>query len=95
VNYASIKEEENGRSDLQRRIDDSVKMWEKLEEFSLCFKKYDRRLPTKEPIGAFTPIWINPVAASRWSTLEYHMKIKLTVDRYCHPGTPLLETSPP
>jgi hypothetical protein len=65
VNYASIKEEENGRADVQRRLDDSAKLWEKLEEFSSCFKKHDRRLPTSETPGAvFKPIWINPAAAS-------------------------------
>ena len=65
VNYASTKEEENGRSDVQRRLDDSAKMWEKLEEFSSCFKRHDRRLPAKRQADSpFTPIWINPPAAS-------------------------------
>lgn len=65
VNYASIKEEENGRADVQRRLDDSAKLWEKLEEFSSCFQKYDRRLPTRvNPDSVFKPIWINPAAAS-------------------------------
>jgi len=65
VNYASIKEEENGRADVQRRLDDSAKLWEKLEEFSSCFQKYDRRLPTSgKPDSVFKPIWINPAAAS-------------------------------
>jgi hypothetical protein len=61
-----MKEEENGRSDVQRRLDDSAKMWEKLEEFSSCFKTYDRRLPVKrQDDSPFTPIWINPPAASK------------------------------
>ena len=65
MNYASIKEEENGRADVQRRLDDSAKLWEKLEEFSSCFQKYDRRLPTRvNPDSVFKPIWINPAAAS-------------------------------
>jgi hypothetical protein len=65
VNYASIKEEDNGRSDMQRRLDDSAKMWEKLEEFISCFKKHDRRLPaSRQADSPFTPIWINPPAAS-------------------------------
>ena len=80
VNYASIKEEENGRADVQRRLDDSAKLWEKLEEFSSCFQKYDRRLPTSgNSDSVFKPIWINPAAASmrkllRW-TLEVYAKV--------------------
>lgn len=66
VNYASTKEEENGRSDIHKRLDDSAKMWEKLEEWSSCFKKHDRRLPASKPAGsAFEPIWINPTASSK------------------------------
>lgn len=66
VNYASTKEEEHGQSDVQRRLDDSTKMWAKLEEFAACFKMHDRRLPTRGHVNSgFAPIWINPTAASR------------------------------
>lgn len=78
VNYASTKEEENGRADVQRRLDDASKMWEKLEEFAECFKKHDRRLPTSERADSpFAPIWINPAAASGWYLSTNHAEMKL------------------
>lgn len=65
VNYASSKEEQNGHANLQQRLDHSVEMRAKLDEWRLCFEKYDRRLPTTSHANlAFQPMWINPPAAS-------------------------------
>lgn len=67
VNYASEKEEDNGRTSLQRRLDHSAEMWEKLQEWWLCFEKYNRRLPAlKQEDSAFDPIWVTPPAASMY-----------------------------
>lgn len=79
MNYASTKEEENGRSDIHKRLDDSAKMWEKLDEWSLCFKKHDRRLPTiKLADLPFKPIWINPTAASKANLCQLSVQQILT-----------------
>jgi hypothetical protein len=97
VNYASIKEEENGRADVQRRLDDSAKLWEKLEEFSSCFKKHDRRLPTSDtPDVVFKPIRINPAAASMANDCNL-CTIEQTLTRYRsrHPSHPLLQVASP
>lgn len=95
VNYASIKEEENGRADVQRRLDDSAKLWEKLEEFSSCFQKYDRRLPTSHNSDSvFKAIWINPAAASMSNDCNVYSEPTLTLPRSRHPSTPLFQTSP-
>jgi hypothetical protein len=96
VNYASIKEEENGRADVQRRLDDSAKLWQKLEEFSSCFQKYDRRLPTSDDPGfVFKSIWINPAAASMANDCNVSPEPTLTSCRSRHPSTPFLQTPPP
>jgi hypothetical protein len=96
VNYASIKEEENGRADVQRRLDDSAKLWQKLEEFSSCFQKYDRRLPTSDNSDSmFKPIWINPAAASMTSGRNRYSDRTLTSCRSRHPSTPFLQAPPP
>jgi hypothetical protein len=97
VNYASIKEEENGRADVQRRLDDSAKLWEKLEEFSSCFNKYDRRLPTSDNSDSvFKPIWINPAAASmNTNDCNRSSQRTLTSHRSRHPSDPLFQVTPP
>lgn len=96
VNYASIKEEENGRADVQRRLDDSAKLWQKLEEFSSCFQKYDRRLPTSDSSNSvFKPIWINPTAASM--TAEQHKSCvwMLTLRRSRHTSPAFFQAASP
>jgi hypothetical protein len=96
VNYASIKEEENGRADVQRRLDDSAKLWQKLEEFSSCFQKYDRRLPTSDNTeSVFKSIWVNPAAASMTSGCKRYSDRTLTSCRSRHPSPPLLQTTSP
>lgn len=65
VNYASTKEEQDGHGGLQRRLDHSVELRTKLDEWWVCFRKHNRRLPTASRANlAFEPIWINPPAAS-------------------------------
>jgi len=94
VNYASIKEEESGRADVQRRLDDSAKLWEKLEEFTSCFEKYDRRLPTSDkPDSVFKPIWINPAAASMASHCNRPFEWTLTSNRSRHSSNPLFQAA--
>jgi hypothetical protein len=96
VNYASIKEEENGRADVQRRLDDSAKLWAKLEEFSSCFQKYDRRLPTSNSLDSvFKPIWINPATASMANDSNRSSERMLTSTRSRHPSDPLLQAASP
>lgn len=66
VNYASLKEQRSGQSDIRGRVDKSSSLWARLDTWTTCFAKYDRRLPTAiDSNVAFKPIWINPPAAGK------------------------------
>ncbi|KAK4623748.1 hypothetical protein CLAFUW4_05343 [Fulvia fulva] len=65
VNYASDKEIQAGAVNTQARIARGRSLWASLEEWNSCFAPFDRRLPTLPTNNfPFTPIWINPPAAS-------------------------------
>lgn len=66
VNYSSAKEVAAGAADVQGRLSTSTTLWAALTEWSTCFEKHDRRLPTSaKETGLFQPIWVNPVQAGK------------------------------
>lgn len=64
VNYASIKEIEAGRHNLQERIGSGQRLWASVQEWATFFEPHDRRLPVLRQSDLFEPICINPTAAS-------------------------------
>lgn len=72
INYASDKDIDAGKSNLQERLAEGQELWSSLEEWATCFSQHDRRLPTLPAHDdfPFKPIWIQPPAAGEFSALR-------------------------
>lgn len=78
VNYASETETEAGKYNMQARLQRADSLWASLHEWQACFAQHDRRLPTVRPAASpFTPIWIQPPAASLGVMVHHWSKLLL------------------
>ncbi|CZT16301.1 uncharacterized protein RCC_02143 [Ramularia collo-cygni] len=78
VNYASDAEIEAGRLQLELRILRAQTLEASLDEWHHHFARFDCRLPTPlEGSTMFTPLWINPPAASLAIQVHYLSRLLL------------------
>jgi hypothetical protein len=78
VNYASDVEVEAGRLQLEARIQRAQTLEASLDEWQHYFARFDCRLPVPPDSNpVFTPLWINPPAASLAVQVHYLARLLL------------------